>query len=136
MKFIFSPAKYPKFRARTKQNSCSCSRIHVAKGLCSAVTAQRKNYKWRNGTLTAGSPPSRRCSAYAMGMYETDEGHSFAYLEEYKILSVNHKWSILTTATDEQAARRAGFLQQTPLCNRSWSQKRRLCRCTRGNHRV
>ena len=54
----------------------------------------------------------------ALEMYETNEGHPFAYLEEYKILSVNHKWSTMTAATDEQAARRAGVSQQTPLHNR------------------
>ena len=56
--------------------------------------------------------------AHAMEMYKTNEGHDFAYFEEYKILSVNHKWSVMTAATDEQAARRAGISQQTPLRNR------------------
>ena len=40
----------------------------------------------------------------AMGMYETKEGHAFVCLEEYKILSVNSKWSIMTAATNDVAA--------------------------------
>ena len=50
-----------------------------------------------------------------MYMYYRKKGHYFSFMEEYQILSVNHKWMLDVAATNEHAARRARIAEQTPV---------------------
>ena len=51
----------------------------------------------------------------ASELYVKKKGCKFAFLKEYEVLKVNHKWMINNAGTDEQATGRAGTAHATPL---------------------